>query len=82
MQRLYLPPTNRCDIKRKGCRQENAVLPGPMSPEYSLFPASLNHDKLIGCLNPRYAGGLVWRHTLPDPETEGGGNVWVSFMWG
>ena len=64
-----MTPTYKYDIKRKGYRQENAFLPGPMSPEYSLFPASLNHDKLIGSsMNPRNAGGLVWRHTLPDPE--------------
>jgi hypothetical protein len=31
-------------------------------------------------MSPCYEGGLVWRHTLPNPKTTGGGNVWVSFM--
>jgi hypothetical protein len=29
-------------------RQEDLILPGPLSPDYSLFPASQSHDKLIG----------------------------------
>jgi hypothetical protein len=74
-----LSPTNTCVIKEPRLRQESSLLPGPLSPDYSLFPASLNHGKLIGSMNPCYAGGLVRRHTLPDPETVGG-DLWVSFM--
>jgi hypothetical protein len=29
-----------------------------------VFPASHNHDKLVGSKNPRYDGGLVGRHFL------------------
>ncbi len=40
-------------------RQENELLPGRESPDYSVFPASLNPDRLIGSENPGYGGGLV-----------------------
>ena len=30
------------------------------NPYYSVSHAFLNHDKLIGSLNPCYDGGLVW----------------------
>jgi len=78
----FLPSTYKCDIKRKGYRQENSLLPGPLSPEYSLFPASLNHDKLIGCLNPRYAERLVLEAYPAWSWTKRGGIIlWVRFIW-
>lgn len=49
-------------------RQENGVLPGRESPDYSVFPASLNPDRLIGSENPGHGGGLVGRH---DPAVSG-----------
>jgi len=35
------------------------LLPGFLNPSYSVSHAFLNHDKLIGFLNPCYDGGLV-----------------------
>jgi len=44
---LILPPTNKYAIKReRSVRQENVLLPGSKNPEYSLFPASLSHDRI------------------------------------
>jgi hypothetical protein len=40
-------------------RQEDLQLPGSLNPDYSVSHAFLNHDKLIGSLNPCYDGGLV-----------------------
>jgi len=61
-----LPPTDRCAINReRSVRQENVVLPGSKNPEYSVFPASLRHDRMMGpWKSPGNAGGLVGRHTL------------------
>lgn len=52
-------------------RQENELLPGSENPDYSVFPASLNPDKLIGSVNPGHGGGLVGRHCPADSGKEG-----------
>jgi len=78
-----LLPANRCAIKRvRSVRQENGVLPGSENPSYSLFPASLNHDRMIGRLkSPGNAGGLVGRHTLSCRKTgQGGGGMPKLFV--
>jgi len=71
-----LPPTNRYGIKRKrAVRQENEVLPGLENPKYSLFPASLSHDRMIGSESSGNAGGLVGRHTLSCRKASQGGKA-------
>jgi len=52
-------------------RQENLALPGCKSPDFSVFPASLNPDRLIGSMNPGHGGGLVGRHNPADSGKEG-----------
>jgi hypothetical protein len=42
-----------------------------VSPNFSVFPASLNPDRLIGSVNPGYGGGLVGRH-YPADSGKGG----------
>jgi hypothetical protein len=63
-----LPPTINCVIERVKSRererQEDELLPGSKNPDFSVFPASLNPDKLIGSKNPGHGGGLVGRHIL------------------
>ncbi len=50
---------------RESERQEDELLPGRESPNFSVFPASYNPDKLIGSKNPGHSGGLVGRQILP-----------------
>lgn len=81
--RLVLPPTNKCVIKRvREVRQENSLLPGSKNPDYSLFPAFLSHDRMIGPkTSPCNAGGLVGRHTLSYRKaTQGGGAMPKLFV--
>jgi hypothetical protein len=44
---------------------ELSLLPGSLNPQYSLFPASHSHDRLIGPKSPGNDGGLVGRRFLP-----------------
>src|SRR5512139_3737805 len=77
------PSSNKCDIKRvRSVRQENAVLPGSKNPEYSLFPASLSHDRMIGPGSPGNAGGLVGRHTLSCRKVKQGGGAMPELFVG
>jgi hypothetical protein len=62
-------------------RQENGVLPGRESPDYSVFPASLNPDRLIGSENPGHDGGLVGRHDPADSGKEGEGCIGFGLEW-
>ena len=64
-------------------RQENELLPGCRNPEYSVFPASLNPDRLIGSVNPGHGGGLVGRHYFADSGKEGEGTIafWLEQMF-
>ena len=48
--------------------QEGLVLPGSENPCFSVSPASQNHDKLIGSMNPSEDGGLVGRQFLLLPR--------------
>jgi hypothetical protein len=82
--RLVLPPTNKCGIKRvREVRQENSLLPGSKNPDYSLFPASLSHDKMIGpTKSPCHAGGLVGRHILSYRKTNRGGGAMTKLFVG
>src|SRR5512139_4012816 len=71
--------SNKCDIKRvRSVRQENAVLPGSKNPEYSLFPASLSHDRMIGPGSPGNAG----RHTLSCRKVKQGGGAMPELFVG
>ena len=47
------------------------VILGCESPNFSVFPASRNPDKLIGSKNPGHGGGLVGRHDPADSGKEG-----------
>jgi hypothetical protein len=84
MDRDVLPPTDKYAINRKrSVRQENLVLPGSKNPEYSLFPASLSHDRMIGrSKSPGNAGGLVGRHTLSCRKANQGGKVMPELFVG
>jgi transposase len=82
MQFEVLPPTSKCAIKEiEKVRQENSVLPGSENPDYSVFPASQSHDKMIGPKSPGYEGGLVGRHSLSYQSTsQGGGKMNTIFI--
>ena len=43
-------------------RQENGTPPGSENPFCSVFPVSLNPQRLVGSESPCHAGGLVGRH--------------------
>ena len=59
------------------------MLPGSKNPDYSLFPASLSHNRMIGPLkSPGNAGGLVGRHTLPCRKASQGGKVMSELLLG
>jgi hypothetical protein len=78
-----LPPTDRCAIKGvRSVRQENVLLPGSQNPCYSLFPASLSHDRMIGPKSPCNAGGLVGRHTLSCRKANQGGGAMPELFVG
>jgi hypothetical protein len=50
-------------------RQENVIPPGLLSPELSLFPASLNHDWLIGLYKPSSLWRIGWEALPAFPQT-------------
>jgi len=59
------------------------LLPGSENPDYSVFPASHNPDRLIGSVNPGHAGGLVGRHHPADSGKEGERCIsfWLEWMF-
>jgi len=50
-------------------RQENVIPPGLLSPELSLFPASLNHNWLIGQYKPSSLWRIGWEALPAFPQT-------------
>jgi hypothetical protein len=50
-------------------RQENVASPGHVSPELSLFPASPNHDWLIGPHEPLSLWRIGWEAAPAFPQT-------------
>jgi hypothetical protein len=79
----FLPPANKHGIKKvRLVRQKNLLLPGSQNPCYSLFPASLSHDRMIGPESPGNAGGLVGRHTLSCRKVKQGGGAMPELFVG
>lgn len=78
---LYPPPTmekwyklvmEMISVKETMERQENVVPPGHVSPDLSLFPASPNHDWLIGPYEPWSLWRIGWEAApaFPQPAKE------------
>ena len=64
---MLLPPTNNCVIEESEIgKAGERTTSWSENPDFSVFPASLNPDRLIGSVNPGYGGGLVGRHYPAD----------------